>query len=583
MKKVVGHSVIVAAILAFQAACGSVDQSQSDGGLNETSNASPNVLIIVADDLGFSDLGAFGGEIETPNLDALANAGVRLTSFYAAPNCSPTRSMLLTGQDNHTVGLGVMAEALPSFPMLQGRPGYEGYLNPQTTTIAEKFYEADYRTMVAGKWHLGKKPEHQPSEHGFDRSFVMLGGGGDHFGYGQNGEPALEPLEYTEDGVPATYPTGTYSSDFYADQMIAYLSEDAQTNRPFFAYLAFTAPHWPLQAPKDLIAKYEGHYDSGPMALRRARLARMSELGLLDGAGANVNLSQVDEWENLSPEQRAISSRYMEIYAAMVDSLDHNVGKVIKYLKQTGQYENTVIIFISDNGAEGIHLDELIGRSSSGTLPQHKAEVMATAAKSNVDLALMGTKDSFITYGPAWAQAASAPFRKYKAETEEGGIRTPAFILGPGVQGQRIIDAPLSVRDIMPTVLEIADIGYDQDLVTPARSVDGVNAPVAKSWLPILTGDATTVRTENDPIARELFLKRAVRLGNWKAVYGKADDADPADRGAPSSWRLYNLSEDPSERNDVIDEYPEEFARLKTAWDLYAEENGVFVPGPISE
>ena len=573
------YKLLVSAIIALPVGCSLPQNASSPTTETLVPAKAPNVLLIVADDLGFTDLGAFGGEIDTPNLDALAMSGVRLTSFYTAPNCSPTRSMLLTGKDNHSVGLGVMAEALGSFPMLQGRPGYEGYLDPQTTTIAEKFSAAGYYTAMTGKWHLGTQPEHQPSEHGFENSFVLLGGGGDHFGHGQNGEPALEPVTYTEDGVPADFPVGEYSSDFYAEQMIGYLSQNVEDDRPFFAYLAFTAPHWPLQAPADLIAKYEGRYDGGPQALRESRLARLEELGVLSVVAHTANLPELGSWSELPEDQRAIASRYMEIYAAMVDSLDQNVGKVVEHLKQTGEFENTVIVFMSDNGAEGIGLQPLIGRTSSGTLPEHKADVLATIAEGNVDLDLMGTKDSFITYGPDWAQAGAAPFRKYKADTEEGGIRAPAFILGPGIQGQRVVDAPLSVRDIMPTALDLAEIAYDESLVTPALTKDGVNSPTAKSWLPILSGEASTVRSENDPIAKELFLKRAVRLGEWKAVYGKAHDADPADRSAPSSWRLYNLSTDPSESSDVREQYPEQFERLMTAWEIYAEENGVFVPG----
>lgn len=581
MIKLITRSMLIVGALALQTGCGSGEQQSSQAKIPaQETITQPNVLLIVADDLGYTDLGAFGGEIDTPNLDALAYTGVRLTSFYTAPNCSPTRSMLLTGKDNHSVGLGVMAEALRSFPMLQGRPGYEGYLDPQTTTIAEKFSEAGYYTVMTGKWHLGVEPDHQPSEHGFEKSFVLQGGGADHFGYGQDGEPALEPAVYTEDGTPSSYPKGTYSSDFYAEKMIDYLAADTQDDRPFFAYLAFTAPHWPLQAPADLMAKYEGRYDAGPQALREARLARITELGLLDDMAAKANLTELDRWEDMSLEERAIASRYMEIYAAMIDSLDQNVGKVIEHLKETGEYENTVIIFMSDNGAEGIRLQPLIARTSNGTLPEHKSDVLANISIGNRDLDMMGTKDSFITYGPEWAEAATAPFRKYKAETEEGGIRTPAFILGPGIQGERIVDAPLSVRDIMPTALDLADITYAESLVTPALTRDGINSPTAKSWIPILSGDATTVRTDNDPIARELFLKRAVRLGDWKAVYGKAHDADPADRAAPSSWRLYNLSTDPSESTDIRDQHPEEFGRLMTAWEIYAEENGVFVPGP---
>lgn len=570
--------VLLLSAVAWLCACGSGDPRTENQEAPSSPNARPNILLIVADDLGFSDLGAFGGEIDTPNLDSLAFSGVRFTGFYTAPNCSPTRSMLLTGKDNHKVGLGVMGEALPSFPMLQGRPGYEGFLDPNTPTIAEKFSEAGYRTMMTGKWHLGEAPEHQPPQHGFQKSFVLLGGGGDHFGYGQNGEPALEPIQFTEDGLRATYPVGDYSSDFFADQMINYLEETAEDRQPFFAYLAFTAPHWPLQAPKELIAKYEGRYTDGPEALREMRLKQMAELGILDGVIGKSQLPELSAWDELPADRRAVLSRYMEIYAAMVDSLDQNVGKVIEHLKDTGQFENTVVIFMSDNGAEGISLQPLIGRTSNSTLPEHKAEVLAAVAAGNVQMDMMGAKDSFITYGPLWGQVGAAPFRKYKGEPEEGGIRAPAFVSGPGVKGQRVVDATLSVRDIMPTALDLAAISYDQDMTTPNATRNGVNAPTAKSWAPILSGEADAVRGDMDPVVGELFLKRSVRLGSWKAVYSQGPDALPGDRTAPSSWRMYNLAEDPGESSDLRDQFPEEFEALMNAWDLYAEENGVFAP-----
>ena len=590
MSMTVFRNFAIVAATAIQTSCAPADQTikQSNSPKptverSSTSNSevtSPNVLLIVADDLGFSDLGAFGGEIETPNLDALALSGIRMTGFYAMPNCSPTRSMLLTGRDNHSAGLGAMAEAIPTaFPFLIGKPGYEGFLLPQTTTIAEKFSEAGYRTMMTGKWHLGHKKEHQPSEHGFEKSFVLLDGGGDHFGYGQNGDPALEVVSYTENGLPAEYPVGAYSSDFYATRLIDYLNEDDEDDRPFFAYLAFTAPHWPLQAPEALIAKYQGRYDAGPEALRIERLKRMKELGLLDDSILSANIAALVDWNVLSEEKRKIESRKMEIYAAMVDALDQNVGKVIQHLKELGEYENTIIIFLSDNGAEGVDQNFLIRRSSGTTPTEFRAQVLATIETRNTNLSQMGSKDSFLTYGDQWAQAAAAPFRDFKGETNDGGVRVPAFITGPGIKGGRVVGSLLSVRDIMPTALDLTNIPYDVSLTTPTKINNNINAPKAKSWLPILSGSADSVRTQDDAMAWELHMKRAVRLGDWKAVYEKDDPARANDPKAPSSWKLYNMKIDAGESKDVRADHPVEFERLMAVWDFYAEENGVFVPG----
>ena len=579
MMKCISNSVLFISVLACSAVLNAADSTEK-ATLPSTKAEKPNILLIVADDLGFSDLGAFGGEIETPNLDALATSGIRLTNFYAAPNCSPTRSMLLTGQDNHSVGMGAMAEALRSFPMLQGQPGYEGYLDPETTTIAEALSDAGYRTFMTGKWHLGNQPELQPPAHGFDRAFVLLQGGADHFGAGQNGGPALQPATYTEDGRPAQFPVGAYSSDFFAQHLVEYLTEDDESDRPFFAYLAFTAPHWPLQAPKALIAKYQGRYDAGPDALRSARLRRMKELGLLNDASLSAKLVGLDDWAALSDEQRKIQSRNMEIYAAMVDSIDQNVGRVLDHLRATGEYDNTVVIFMSDNGAEGIAPGALIGRTSNSTPPQHKAAVLATIAAANSDLSRMGMTESFITYGSQWAQAASAPFRRFKGEIEEGGVRVPAFVSGPGVKGERIIDSPLSVRDIMPTLLDISNTPHDEGPKGEVVRVGDISMPSAKSWKPILDGSAEAVRSDTDALAWELHLKRGVRVGDWKAVYGKEAAAHTGDPKAPSSWKLYDLSVDAGESHDVSAENADMLQRLVSLWDTYAQENGVFVPGP---
>lgn len=537
----------------------------------------PNILLIVADDLGLSDLGAFGGEIETPNLDALATAGIRFTSFYSAPNCSPTRSMLLTGQDNHRVGMGAMAEVLPSLPVLQGHSGYEGYLNLETTTIAEALSHAGYRSFMTGKWHLGTRPELQPPAHGFDRSFVLLRGSADHFGAGQNGDPALLAAVYAEDGRPAQFPVGAYSSDFFAQRLVEYLSEEDEVDRPFFAYLAFTAPHWPLQAPTSLIAKYQGRYDAGPDALRSARLQRMIELDLLNDAAQSAKLAALDDWSSLPQEQRDIQSRNMEIYAAMVDSLDQNVGRVLDHLRESGQYDNTVIIFMSDNGAEGITPEALIARTSKSTPREHKAKVLATIASANSDPSKMGTTESFIAYGSQWAQAAMAPYHKSKGEMEDGGVRVPAFIWGRGIVGQRIIDSPLSVRDIMPTIVDLADTSRDASSNDETPDVGDVPLPSAKSWKPLLAGKVDGVRSEHDVLAWELHLKRAVRVGNWKAIYGRDAPVHSKDPRVSSSWKLYNLAADAGESRDVSAANPAVLGRLVANWDSYARANGVVV------
>ena len=320
----------------------------------------PNILLIVADDMGFTDLGAFGGENETPNLDALALGGLRLTNFHAMPTCSPTRAALLTGVDPHLAGLGNMAEEMA--PNQEGQPGYEGYLNDGVVTIATLLRDAGYRTYLTGKWHLGKTEDTGPAARGFERSFSLLAGG-THF---DDMRPSYAPTPDVKAGyrdgpelLDALPDSFEYSSEFYVDRLIEYLETDAEDERPFFAFLSFTAPHWPLQAPDEAIARFSGRYDEGYDVLFDRRFARLKELDLLPKhADASERPPKAIPWEELSAEDKKVQARAMEIYAAMVAELDRHTGRLIDYLKHAGQFEDTVVLFLSDNGAEGHDLDD---------------------------------------------------------------------------------------------------------------------------------------------------------------------------------------------------------------------------------
>lgn len=314
----------------------------------------PNILLVVADDLGWSDLGAFGGEIDTPHLDRLAVRGVRLTNFHTAPVCAPTRAMLLTGADHHEVGLGVMGETIT--PRHAGRPGHEGYLNDRGASIALRLQDAGFRTLMAGKWHLGKEAAQSPRARGFERSFALLGGEHNHYGADQTPESGGThgPSKYRLDGEPVRYPEGEYSSDVFAARLIEFLDAGRADPRPFFAYLPFTAPHSPLMAPAALVEKYRGRYDAGPEAMREARLARMRALGLPIAHARPAPLRGGKPWETLSPAERAAETRRMEVFAAMVEAMDAAIGRVIAQIESTGRLANTVVIFLSDNGPAGM-------------------------------------------------------------------------------------------------------------------------------------------------------------------------------------------------------------------------------------
>mgnify|MGYP001806773048 CR=1 FL=1 len=511
----------------------------------------PNILVIVADDLGFSDIGAFGGEIATPNLDAIANQGLRLTGFHSAPTCSPTRSMLLSGTNNHLAGLGSMAELLS--PNQVGRPGYEGHLPNDVATLADRLRGLGYATLMSGKWHLGTTADQQPAKRGFDRSFDLAQGGGNHFGRDLAADPKARGTTYWEDGKQLTaLPTGFYSSDGYASRMIDFLKA-SDTSKPFFAYLTFTAPHWPLQVPDEDLDRYKGRYDDGYEALRQRRLARLRQLGLVPGdVRAHDPVLKPDrQWDKLPADEKARQARAMEIYAAMVERMDRNVGRVIAHLKTTGQYDNTIILFTSDNGAEGTDLD----RSEN---PEFKARVDA----ADNSLANYGKATSYIGYGPGWAQAATAPSWLYKGMTSEGGTRVAAFIRWPGSPRQGISNTYGNVMDVLPTLVEAAG-GDWQGATHGGRSVRAVRG---QSWKAYLTGAAERVHAPDEAIASELFGRRAVRQGDWKLV----------DLG--KGWQLFNLATDPGEIDDLSAREPARRDALIASWDAYSKQVGLIMP-----
>jgi arylsulfatase A-like enzyme len=521
----------------------------------------PNFLVIVADDLGFSDIGAFGSEIETPNLDRLANAGIRFTDFHSAPACSPTRSMLLTGTDHHIAGIGTMVEVVPE---LRGQPGYEGYLNDRVVALPELLRDAGYLTLMAGKWHLGMTVDRSPWARGFERSFALLPGGASHYA---NVPGDFIPMmsRYTEDDQFVTVPDDFYSSDFYADTLLRYFRERTDDEQPFFAYLPFQAPHWPLQAPEETIAKYRGRYDDGPDALREERLAALKRLGLVppDVTAHPVVPDGEPEWSERSADEKALSARSMEVYAAMVDRMDHNIGKVVDYLAETGELDNTVVVFLSDNGAEGAILE---------SLPILGGAIVAEIEK-NWDNSLdnAGAANSFIWYGPRWAQAATAPSRLHKAFTSEGGIRVVGFATWPGFDRQQQIGTAFStVMDIAPTFLELAGVAH------PGTEYQGREvAPMrGRSLLPYLSGDTESVHDDLTGTGWELFGRYAIRQGDWKALHL------PEPYG-PGAWQLYDLSADPGETNDLGAVHPDKLAELLVLWERYVSETGVILD-PVS-
>ena len=552
----------VAAIFLLAGCADDSPAPTPDGG----KNARPNILLIVVDDMAYSDLGSFGGEIPTPNLDRLAYEGVRFSNFHAAPVCSPSRAMLLTGVDAHRVGLGNMLEELS--PNQKGQPGYEGYLHERVVTITELLREAGYRNYLSGKWHLGTGESAGPMARGFDHEFSLGAGGASHF---PDMRPAYAPspeikADYWEDGVRLTEPPHgfEYSSQIYVDKMIEYLG-DHETSQPFFAYLSFTAPHWPIQAPDEAISRHTGNYDDGYDVLATERLARAQEMGLLpQNAVRNERSPKEVPFADLDEERRKFEIRAMEVYAAMIDEVDLHTGRLIEFMMSRGLLENTIIIFLSDNGAEGHDLDETWPMKD---FPEIRKTIDATHDFSYENI---GRPGSYTLYGPNWANAGAPAFRLHKGFPTEGGTHVAAFVHYPELISTPVISNDfIFVKDVAPTILEFAGVEH------PGTRFDGrsIESMTGISFMSTLRG---AKRPDSDRVTGiEIFGKRAIRSGDWKLVHM------PEPYGI-DDWQLFNVKDDISESRDLSAEFPDKLEELKVHWEDYAERNNVIIPDWVS-
>jgi len=522
----------------------------------------PNIVIILADDMGYADLGSFGGEINTPNIDALASAGVRFTQFYTHASCSPTRSVLLSGVDTHLNGLGNMAEW--TAPNQVGEPGYEGYLNDSVVTVPQLLKQAGYHTYMTGKWHLGKAPDKIPRARGFERDFSLLDGGGNY--WDMTNMTALTPqLVFTEDGkYLAELPKNYYATRTYTDKMIEFIDSQRGDGKPFFAYVAHQAPHDPYHLPKEWRKRHVGEYDKGWDAVRRARLERQIELGIsAEGTVLSERMWFVPNPTQLAAGPRALLGMKMELYAGMLENMDHHIGRLVDYLKSIGVYENTVFIVFGDNGAEGTDLFEMV-TGTPGTLNY----LWAAMKWSNNDPKAWGEPGSFVGYGPMWAQVSMTPFSQYKGWLAEGGIRNALIMSGPEIKrpAGSIHDAVMHISDIMPTLLDFAKTQYPETY--QGRQLPPING---KSWAPMLDGKVENVRTGDDVLAWELFGNRALRQGDWKLRW----QWQPFGTG---TWELFNLATDSAERRNLATKEPEKLTAMLALWDGYVAENNVILP-----
>jgi len=527
----------------------------------------PNIVIILGDDLGFADMGSFGGEIRTPNLDSLAREGVRYTNFYTHATCSPTRSILLTGVDSHRNGLGNMDEW--TAPNQRGVEGYEGYLNNRVVTLPQLLKGVGYHTYMVGKWHLGKAPDQIPAARGFERDFTLLDGAGSYWDM-SNFTAASPRTVFTEDGRYLTrLPDDYYATKTYTDKLIGYIDANRGDGKPFFAYVSHQAPHDPFHLPRDWRNRHVGAYDKGWDAVRQERLKRQIELGIMPpGTELAERMWFIPDPIVLAPASRALLGKKMELYAGMVENMDFHVGRLIDHLKKIGEYDNTIFIVFGDNGAEGADLFQMIAGS-----PGSRDFLFAAINWSQTHPNAWGDPGSYVGYGPMWAQVSMTPFSQYKAWLAEGGIRNALIVSGPAVKrpAGSVNHGLMHVADIMPTLLEIAGASYP-------KSHQGRELPplIGKSWNRMLAGQVDSVRTERDYLAWAIFGNRAVRQGDWKLrwqikPYGKGD------------WELFNVTRDPAERMDVAAQNPDKVKALLALWDEYVRANNVILPsrGPF--
>jgi arylsulfatase len=523
--------------------------------LAEAASKRPNILLVVADDMGWTDLGCFGSEIDTPHLDKLAKQGVMFTDFHVSVACSPTRSMLLSGNDNHIAGLGNMGELLANNQ--KGQPGYEGHLNNRVVTLAEVLRVSGYHTYMAGKWHLGHTEGTLPFDRGFERSFAMLLGGASHYPDMLGILPSGDPASYSLNGKHIhELPADHYSSRSFADHLMDSIRSNRGDGKPFLAYLAFQAVHDPVQVPEPWLSKYRGKYDEGYGILKLRRWESAKRLGIVP---VDAELAKphplIKPWKSMDKEERAIEARGMEVYAGMLDAMDYHYGRVVAFLKDIGEYENTIIVFLSDNGANPWY---------SAEYPEATDPAFAGQFDNSVEN--IGHPRSNYSYGIGFASSSGGPLDKFKMTVGEGGIRVPLLISGPGIKGGRNIGAFTYVTDIMPTLMALAGAQYPTEF--KGQKIEPMQG---RSMVDLLAGNKEVVYGSDEFVGGEMQGGRWMRQGDLKAVkvpkpYGTGE------------WLLFDVVKDPGEAKDLSMKMPGKLKTLIAAWDRYAGKVGVILP-----
>jgi arylsulfatase A-like enzyme len=515
--------------------------------------ARPNIVLILVDDLGFTDTAPYGSEINTPTISALADEGIRFSNYHTAGSCAPSRAMLLTGVDSHLAGVPNIPEMLPAEQ--KQHPHYRGTLGRNVVTVATLLQDIGYHTYIAGKWHLGMTPDLLPINRGFERTVILADSGADNWEQ-KPYLPIYDKANWFADGKETELPEDFYSSRFLIDKAIEFIDSNANDGQPFFAYVPFQAVHLPMQAPQEFIDRYMGVYDEGWDRLRYERRKRAVELGIVPAESDMVAMSTTDDWHQLTPEEKRYQAKRMAVYAGMVEAMDFHMGRLVEYLKRIGRYENTIFVFTSDNGSE----------AAAPPNPDSALTRFGMRRQGySTDYETLGLKGSFNSIGPSFASAAASPLAYYKFYAGEGGLRVPLIIAGEPLNTARAVsDAFTWVTDITPTILELTGAKR------PGARYGGrvVEPMIGRSLVPLIGGRVDRVYGPEEPIGYELGGNAALFQGDYKIVLNRGPVGD-------GEWHLYDIAKDPGETTDLAAALPDQLQQMLSNYHDYARRNGV--------
>ena len=541
--------IVLLLIVGISTANSLLAQQSTNGGA-----ARPNIVLILADDLGYTDISPFGSEIRTPNIARLAAEGISFTNYHTAGSCAPARAMLLTGVDSHRNGVPNIPEALP--PEQSAYENYQGVLGDGVVTLANLLQDAGYHTYMTGKWHLGHTPQLLPSARGFDRTIAMADTGADNWEQ-RTYLPIYDRANWYADGEEHTLPDDFYSSEYFIDKTIEFIDSNAEDDAPFFAYIPFQAVHMPVQAPREFSDKYTGVYDQGWTVMRERRRVAAEAAGVIPAGAEAVVTPGTLIWDSLTAEQQRHHARRMEVYAGMVDAMDMHIGRLMDYLESIGEYEDTIFIFTSDNGAEG---SGLISPTGTSVLDEWFNDVGYSA-----DYETLGERGSFNAIGPSNASIAASPLAYYKFHASEGGLRVPLVISGPGINYQgTMTDEFVFVTDLTPTILELVDVN-NHDGNWDGKEVEPI---IGSGFSRFLAGNSVQIHHASEAIGYELGGNSALFKGDYKIVINPAGQNE-------TEWHLFNIKSDPGETKDLATDQADLLAEMLADYEAYVEANNV--------